>query len=101
MVVEFYDSSAFAKLFLNEPGTSFMRARYSSADIRIISRLAPLEVRSAVRRLQQERRLDSASAERVRIAMGLEVVQCTVVPLDESIIKVGESILEQNNLRSL
>lgn len=101
MVAEFYDSSAFTKLFISEHGSSFVRSRYVAADIRVVSRLAQTEVLSAIARLNREGALTDTHADSARSALRTQVSSCQVIHSDESVNAAAEVLIEQHTLRTL
>lgn len=61
--MRFWDSSAIVPLIIEEPSSRACRALLAADPVVIVWRLTGVEVVSAIRRLQRERRLDRAGAE--------------------------------------
>ncbi len=98
---EFYDSSAFVKLFVDERGSEQMTRRFALATPRIVSRLAFLETASAIRRLQFEGSLSVIEAETARSFVQKAVEEVSIVPLTNSQLVLAEELLNTHRLRSL
>jgi predicted nucleic acid-binding protein len=101
MRADFYDSSAFVKLFLAEDGTPAMLQMYASADRRVVSKLAFLEVRSAIRRLELEGALAADNATIARKQLDDEERRIQVISLNNEIVDAAQEIMDRRNLRTL
>jgi predicted nucleic acid-binding protein len=101
MRADFYDSSAFVKLFVSEAGTTAMLQMYASADRRIVSKLAFLEVRSAIRRLELDSSLTLARAVIARDLLSAEAERIEVVSLTDEIVDAAQEIMDRRAIRTL
>jgi predicted nucleic acid-binding protein len=100
-VIEFYESSAFTKLFIEEAETDAVLKRYRSGRDRAVGRLAGLEVRSVIRRLETSKNLTSQQAANARTALDTELERVPAVALNEEIMLLAQRIMDRNNVRSL
>ena len=91
MPVYFADTSALLKLYLPEPGSTWLlsldRARFS------VSSLAPLEVRSALARRQRGGSLLPGDADKLWKAFGEDLRGWGVIELDLSLLASALSLL--------
>jgi predicted nucleic acid-binding protein len=101
--VSFYylEATAFAKLFVREPGTDAMiRLMESVEDNRkLISAATPLEVYAAIRRREQAGEIapgDSAAALEV---LRLESARMVQQPLNPAVIEAARQLLDRSTLR--
>jgi predicted nucleic acid-binding protein len=101
MRADFYDSSAFVKLFISEIGTPAMLQMYASADHRIVSKLAFLEVRSAIRRLELDSNLTASEAVVARGLLDAEAQRIQVMSLTDEIVEAAQHIMDRRALRTL
>jgi len=97
----FLESTAFAKLFVQEPGTDVLiRLMEAVEDNRkLISASAPLEVYSAIRRRE---RAGSVSAENATSALDilrLESARMVQQPLNPAVLEAARQLLDRTTLR--
>ena len=106
MTHTFLESSALAKLFMEESGSSQLKKYITASfqadkDCHVASALAMLEVRSAIRRKQ---RMGLLSREDAVIAIqNLQEFWTGVTsqPLDSEVLKIAEANLDRAGLRTL
>ena len=97
----YLEATAFAKLFVREPGTDAMiRLMESVEDNRkLISAATPLEVYAAIRRREQAGEIapgDSAAALEV---LRLESARMVQQPLNPAVIEAARQLLDRSTLR--
>jgi uncharacterized protein len=99
----FLESSAFAKLFVLEQGSVPLieLLRTVSDSHQVVSSLAALEVRSAVRRRQREGDISSADAARALAAVNTEVRRIAEHPVSAAVIDAAKLALDTHPLRAL
>lgn len=102
MTSYFLESSAFAKLFVLERGSEALIRALERVDDpqKIVSALASLEVRSAIRR--REREGDLVPADALQALHNLEAENLRIVeqPLSQAVIDVGRAVLDAHPLRA-
>ncbi len=101
MSSQFYDSSAFAKLFIDEDGTQAMLNLYRLAAFRSVSRIAFLEVGSAIRRRELSGDLQPDQVAKARSLLLAEMDRLLVVSVTDNVIALAQSIMDRQTLRSL
>lgn len=97
----FLESTAFAKLFVQEPGTdALIRLMEAVEDNRkLIAACAPLEVYSAIRRRE---RAGDISAENATVALEilrLESARMVQEPLNPAVLEAARQLLDRSTLR--
>jgi uncharacterized protein len=99
----FLESSAFAKLFVLEQGSGPLIHLLQSVDDsrRLISSLAGLEVRSAVRRRQREGDISPAGAAAAVAAVETEIQRIVEQPVSPAVIDVAKLVLDAHPLRAM
>lgn len=104
MAALFFDTSALARRYVPfEPGAQRVRAlcRRSSGNVVFISRLAPIEMASALNRRLREGSLDLDQRNRVwRLFRYHERSQYRVLTFDEDIYRQAERLLFAHRLRA-
>jgi len=98
---DYYDSSAFAKLFLREAGSDQMKQQYEQAASRTVSRLAFLEGRSAIERLERDGNITPADATRARTRSAAEPQFAHITPVDEDVLNLAQDLIGRRELRTL
>jgi hypothetical protein len=98
----FLESSAFAKLFVLERGSdSLIRTLEGVDDPQgIVSALASLEVRSAIRRREREGDLLPADAQQAIDSLAAENLRIVEQPVSPTVIDVGRAVLDAHPLRA-
>jgi uncharacterized protein len=98
----FLDSTAFVKLFVQEPGTdTIIRLMEATEDNRkLISAGTPLEVYAALRRRE---RVGGIAPEDSKAALGIlrvEAARMVQQPLNPAVLEAARQALDQHELRS-
>jgi predicted nucleic acid-binding protein len=101
MIVHFYDSSSFVKLFVREAGTPEMLRLYATVDRRVVSRIVFVEVHSAIVRLEREGIISSPDADPSRPLLKLEANRLTVAEVTVDVVSTAQALLSQHKLRSM
>jgi hypothetical protein len=99
----FLESSAFAKLFVFEHGSEALIRRLDEIDDShtLISSLASLEVRSAIRRRERAGEILPSDAKTALLALSEEIVRIVEQPLSQAVIDVARLVLDSHPLRAL
>ena len=99
-MIAFLDSSALAKRYLREPGTDEVLGWMDRHPV-VISRLAQVEIASALARLTREESLTREAAEAAYAALVHDVPHFDVVELSASVTHRAMALLREHPLRSL
>jgi hypothetical protein len=98
----FYDSSVFAKLFVAETGAVEMTELYGRpADTHLISVLAPIEVRSAIRRREQMGDLSGQDASTALDDLMREAALIETIEVGPEVLLLASSLVDRHRLRAL
>jgi uncharacterized protein len=99
----FLESSALAKLFVLEKGSEpLIRVMEQVDDMRkLLSSLAPLEVRSAVRRRQRAGEILPADADQALEYLAAESLRMVEQPISPAVIETARFVLDNHPLRAL
>ena len=97
----FLESTAFAKLFVQEPGTDAMiRLMESVEDNRkLIAASAPLEVYSAIRRRARAGGISSEDANAALEILRIEAARMVQEPLNPAVLEVARQLIDRTELR--
>jgi uncharacterized protein len=98
----FLDSTAFAKLFVQEPGTeAIIRLMEATEDNRkLISAGTPLEVYAALRRRERLGGIAPEDGEAARNILRIEAARMVQQPLNPAVLEAARQALDQHELRS-
>lgn len=98
----FLDSTAFAKLFVQEPGTdTIIRLMEATEDNRkLISAGTPLEVYAALKRRERSGGIAAADGEAARSILRVEAARMVQQPLNPAVLEAGRQLLDRHELRS-
>jgi hypothetical protein len=96
----FFDSSALAKRYYEEPGSPRVEEIFLSASSLGLSVLAISEVASALCRRRREGELSPAQYQQAKRVLLLESADADLIPLNEVVLTRAVSILERWSLRS-
>ena len=98
----FLDSTAFAKLFVQEPGTdTIIRLMEATEDNRkLISAGTPLEVYAALKRRERSGGIAAADGESARSILRVEAARMVQQPLNPAVLEAGRQLLDRHELRS-
>ena len=103
MRLYFLESSALAKLFVQELGSARLIELVEplTQPQKLISALAGLEVHSAIRRRERTRELTPAHAGEALKILTTELARMTEHPLNASVIETARRLLDRHPLRAL
>jgi predicted nucleic acid-binding protein len=98
----FLDSTAFAKLFVQEAGTDvIIRLMEATEDNRkLISAGTPLEVYAALRRRERVGGIATADGEAARNILRIEAARMVQQPLNPAVLEAARQVLDRHELRS-
>lgn len=97
----FLDSTAFAKLFVQEPGTgALIRLMETVEDNRkLIAACAPLEVYAAIRRRERAGDITTADAAAAFEILRIEAARMVQEPLNPAVLEAARQLLDRTRLR--
>jgi hypothetical protein len=97
----FLESTAFAKLFVQEPGTeALIRLMEAVEDNRkLIAASAPLEVYAAIRRRERAGDISSQDAAAAFEILRIEAARMVQEPLNPAVLEASRQILDRTRLR--
>jgi len=97
----FLESTAFAKLFVQEPGTdSLIRLMECVEDNRkLIAASAPLEVYAAIRRRERAGDISTANAAAAFEILRIEAARMVQEPLNPAVLESARQLLDRSRLR--
>jgi hypothetical protein len=97
----FLESTAFAKLFVQEPGTDAMiRLMEAVEDNRkLIAACAPLEVYAAIRKRERAGDISSADAAAAIEILRIEAARMVQEPLNPAVLEAARQLLDRTRLR--
>ena len=103
MTYYFLESSALAKLFVMEDGSEpLIRLMEQTEDARkLVSSLASLEVRSAIRRRQRAGEIPAGDADLALDHLAAECLRMVEQPISPAVIEMTRYVLDQHPLRAL
>jgi predicted nucleic acid-binding protein len=97
----FLESTAFAKLFVLEPGTdALIRLMEAVEDNRkLIAASAPLEVYAAIRRRERAGDISSANAASAFEILRIEAARMVQEPLNPAVLEAARQLIDRSRLR--
>jgi predicted nucleic acid-binding protein len=97
----FLEATAFAKLFVQEPGTdALIRLMEAVEDNRkLISASTPLEVYAAIRRRERTGGLSPEDATEALDSLRLEAARMVQEPLNPAVLEAARQLLDRTGLR--
>ena len=97
----FLESTAFAKLFVQEPGTdALIRLMEAVEDNRkLIAASAPLEVYAAIRRSERAGSISAEDAAAALEILRLEAARMVQEPLNPAVLEAARQLLDRTTLR--
>lgn len=97
----FLESTAFAKLFVQEPGTdALIRLMESVEDNRkLIAASAPLEVYAAIRRQVRTGRISAENAASALDILRVEAARMVQEPLNPAVLEAARQLIDRTELR--
>lgn len=99
----FFESSALVKLFVAEQGTDSMIRLIETTDDnrKLVSSVAPVEVRSAIRRRVRSGEIDSSDADLALIDLGSEMLRMVEQPVSPTVLELARQVIDRHFLRAL
>lgn len=99
----FLDSTAFAKLFVQEPGTAeIIQLMESTEDNRkLISAGTPLEVYAALKRRERAGTIHLEDGEAARTILRVEAARMIQQPLNPAVLEAARLTLDRHELRCM
>lgn len=97
----FLDSTAFAKLFVQEPGTAAIIQLMETTDDnrKLISAGTPLEVYAALKRRERAGSINAEDSESARCIMRVEAARMVQQPLNPAVLEAARQTLDHHELR--
>ena len=97
----FLESTAFAKLFVREPGTdTLIRLMETVEDNRkLIAACAPLEVYAAIRRRERAGDISAVDAAAAFEILRIEAARMVQEPLNPAVLEAARQLLDRTKLR--
>ena len=97
----FLESTAFAKLFVQEPGTNaLIRLMETVEDNRkLIAASAPLEVYAAIRKRERAGDISAADAAAAFEILRIEAARTVQEPLNPAVLEAARQLLDRTRLR--
>lgn len=97
----FLESTAFARLFVQEPGTdALIRLMEAVEDNRkLIAASAPLEVYAAIRRKQREGGISAEDTAAALDILRMEAARMVQEPLNPAVLESARQLLDRTSLR--
>jgi uncharacterized protein len=97
----FFESTAFAKLFVQEPGTdALIRLMETIEDNRkLIAASAPLEVYAAIRRRERAGDISPENAAAAFEILRVEAARMVQEPLNPAVLEAARQLLDRTRLR--
>lgn len=97
----FLETTAFAKLFVQEPGTdALIRLMEAVEDNRkLIAACAPLEVYAAIRRRERAGDISAEDAAAALEILRLEAARMVQEPLNPAVLEAARQLLDRSSLR--
>lgn len=97
----FLDSTAFAKLFVQEPGTNaLIRLMETVEDNRkLIAASTPLEVYAVIRRRERAGDISAADASAAFEILRIEAARMVQEPLNPAVLEAARQLLDRTKLR--
>lgn len=97
----FLESTAFAKLFVQEPGTDALIHLMGSVEDnrKLIAASAPLEVYAAIRRRERAGGITADDAAAALDILRLEAARMVQEPLNPAVLEAARQLLDRSNLR--
>lgn len=96
--MRYFDSSAFAKRYLNEPDNAALASRLEHPAA--TSRLSAVEVASAIVRRGREGKLSQQQRDRALHALTRDIADLLIVELAPEVVSAANGILARNTLRA-
>jgi len=98
-LIAYFDSSAFVKLFVDEPGSGEAEATWDTADRRLSTRLLYVEARAALGAAVRERRVPARALDEMRAQLELFWNALDPIEADASLVSRAGDLAEEHSLR--
>jgi len=97
----FLEATAFAKLFVREPGTDALIQLLQAVEDnrKLISAATPLEVYAAIRRRERAGQIAPADATGARELLRIEAARMVQQPLNPGVLEAARQLLDRTSLR--
>jgi predicted nucleic acid-binding protein len=95
----YFDTSAFVKILIQEPGSGSAVRAWRAADSVSCSRLLPAEARAALAMARRQRRLSNAQQAQAKAALDAHWQDVFVVEVTERVVEDAGDLAEQEALR--
>jgi uncharacterized protein len=97
----YLEATAFAKLFVQEPGTGALIRLMESVDDnrKLISAGTPLEVYAAIRRRERAGDISAENAEAALEVLRIEAARTVQQPLNPAVLEAARQLLDRTSLR--
>ena len=98
----FLDSTAFVKLFVQEPGTQALISLLESIEdnAKLISAITPIEVTAALIKRERAGDIRPEDSELARASLRQEATRIVQQPLNPAVLEAARQLLEQHDLRA-
>ncbi|HVN94520.1 MAG TPA: type II toxin-antitoxin system VapC family toxin [Terracidiphilus sp.] len=97
----FLDATAFAKLFVREPGTDALIQMLETVEDnrKLISAATPLEVHAAIKRRERSGQIDARAAASALELLRIEAGRMVQQPLNPGVLESARLLLDRTSLR--
>ena len=101
MGLYFLETTAFAKLFVQEPGTAALIRLMGSIEdnSKLISAMTPLEVHAAIRRRERAGGITADGATAALDILRLEAARMVQQPLNPAVLETARQLVDRTTLR--
>ncbi len=101
MICYFFETTAFAKLFVREPGTDALIKLMESLpdNSKLIAASAPLEIYAAIRRRERSGALSSQDASSALEILRQEAARMVQEPLNPAVLESARLLIDRTQLR--
>jgi len=97
----FFDTSAWAKRYIREPGSDKVEDALSGASETAVSLLCPPELVSALSRLRRQSLISTSDYNRIKSALFQEIEDMSVCSISIPVVEKAVGLLESHPLRTL
>ncbi|MFH0920714.1 MAG: type II toxin-antitoxin system VapC family toxin [Fibrobacterota bacterium] len=97
----FFDTSAFLKRYIDEPGSPEVEALCNQAEDVAVSILLPVEAVSAISRLFREKKITAPERRRIKESLFADLKDITISPLSPASIAFSIRTIESSAIKTL
>jgi uncharacterized protein len=97
----FFDSSAFIKRYILEPGSIAVESLCRESKDVALAIVCPVEVLSAINRIKREGRLSATEYEKIKDAFLGDIRDITLVAIDAQVVNYSIRAVESSPLKAL